>query len=77
MEGPHVSREFNVLALVKGGERYVFVYDDDSGLALMDALRDLAADPELSFTWFDAAVLGERVREQALTVPTRTCRSRV
>jgi hypothetical protein len=24
------AREFNVLALIKGSERYVFVYDDDS-----------------------------------------------
>ena len=24
------SRDINVIALVKGGERYVFLYDDDS-----------------------------------------------
>ncbi len=69
--------EFNVLALVKGAERYIFVYDDDSGKALVDALRDLAADPDLSFTWFDAAVLGERIREQAESMPAAAVRSRV
>jgi hypothetical protein len=53
-----------VLALVKGRERYIFVYDDTSGEALLDAFRDQAADPTLSFSWFDAAVLTERAREQ-------------
>jgi hypothetical protein len=62
-----VRREVNVLALVKGAERYVFVYDDASRSALIDALRDHAADPALNFSWFDAAVLTEKAREQAGT----------
>jgi hypothetical protein len=64
-----VRREFNVLALIKGGERYIFVYDDDSRQPLIDAFRDQAADPCLSFTWFDAAVLTEKAKEQARATP--------
>jgi hypothetical protein len=64
-----VSREFNVLALIKGNESYVFVYDDDSRQPLIDALRDQAADPGLSFSWFDAAVLTEKARQQASAGP--------
>ena len=60
-----MRREYNVLALIKGNERYVFVYDDEAHEPLIDALRDHAADPHLSFTWFDAAVLTEKAREQA------------
>lgn len=60
-----MSREFNILALVKGEERYVFIYDDTSRAALLDAFRDQAADPNLSFSWFDAAVLTEKAKEQA------------
>jgi hypothetical protein len=60
-----VRREFNVLALIKGNERYVFVYDDRSRQALIDNFRDLAADPDTSFNWFDAAVLTDRARDQA------------
>jgi hypothetical protein len=60
-----VPREFNVLALVKGKERYIYVYDDTSCPALVDTFRDQAADPTLSFSWFDAAVLTARAREQA------------
>ena len=61
-----MRRQFNVLALVKGDERYVFVYDDESHQPLIDALRDQAADPRLSFTWFDAAILSEKAKEQTL-----------
>ena len=60
-----MGREFNVLALIKGSERYIFVYDDASQQSLIDAFRDQAADPRLSLTWFDAAVLTDKAREQA------------
>src|SRR6516225_4203954 len=48
--GRDMRREYNVLALIKGNERYVFVYDDETHEALIDVLRDSAADPLLSFT---------------------------
>jgi hypothetical protein len=60
-----VRREFNILALVKGEERYVYVYDDESRAALINAVRDQAADPELNLSWFDAAVLVHKLREQS------------
>ena len=52
----------NVLALVKDSERYVFLYDDDSYASLLETLGHYAADEDLSFTWYDAAVLSQRVR---------------
>ena len=57
--------EFNVLALVKGDHRYIFVYDDVSRQQLIEAIRDQAADPNLSLTWFDAMVLTKKAQEQA------------
>lgn len=51
------------LALVKGGERYVLVY---RGALWREALRTLgrwAGDPAVSFTWYDAAVLSQKIRE--------------
>jgi hypothetical protein len=59
-----VPREVNVLALLKGGERYVYVYDDASQNALLDAFRDHAAHPRLSLTWFDVVVLTEKAKAQ-------------
>ena len=60
-----MHRELNVLALIKGDERYVFVYDDESRQPLIDSFRDQAADPSLAFSWFDAAVMTDKAREQA------------
>jgi hypothetical protein len=65
VKGGRVQRELNILALIKGGERYVFVYDDESRDALVNVLRDQAADPRLTFSWFDASVLTHKVRAQA------------
>jgi hypothetical protein len=72
-----VRRELNVLALIKGNERYVFIYDDESRQLLIDSLRDDAANPALSFSWFDAAVLTEKAREQARTQPKTPSRPRL
>lgn len=57
-----MSSSVNVLALVKDGERFVFLYDESSIAALLQTLGRYAADPELSFSWYDAAVLSQKVR---------------
>jgi hypothetical protein len=56
------SRDINVIALVKGGERYVFLFDDDSREETLRTLARYAANPDLSFSWYDAAMLGQKVR---------------
>lgn len=61
--GP-AEEEFNVLALIKGEERYIFVYDDVSRPELIATFRDQAADPNLALSWFDAVVLTDKAREQ-------------
>jgi hypothetical protein len=66
-----VNRELNVLALFKGTERFIFVYDDDSREAVIDDIRNQAADPAVAINWFDAAVLTDRVRNQEAE-PTET-----
>jgi hypothetical protein len=58
-----VSDDINVLALVKGAERYVFLYDDASRAETLRALGRYASNPDLSFTWYDAAVLSQRIRQ--------------
>ena len=63
--------DLNVLALIKGEERFIFVYDDDSRGHVIDAVRDKAADPTVSLNWFDAAVLTERARQQACPADER------
>jgi hypothetical protein len=60
-----MSQDINVLALVKGAERYVFLYDDASRAEALRTLGRYASNPELSFTWYDAAVLSQKIRQEA------------
>ena len=62
MLGPNEDDGVNVLAMVKDGQRYVFLYDDTSGPRLLETFGRYAADPELDFSWYDAAVMSQRVR---------------
>jgi hypothetical protein len=68
-----VSQDINVLALVKGGERYIFLYDDSSRSEALRVLGRYASNPELSFSWYDAAVLSQKIRQSAQLAgsPTR------
>lgn len=59
------SQDINVLALVKGAERYVFLYDDASRAETLRVLGRYASNPDLSFTWYDAAVLSQKIRQEA------------
>ena len=45
-----MTRELNVLALFKGEERFIFVYDDESRDVLIDDIRHKAADPPCQST---------------------------
>lgn len=58
-----MNQDINVLALVKGEERYVFLYDDASRAETLRVLGRYASNPDLSFTWYDAAVLSQKVRQ--------------
>ena len=57
-----MSRAVNVLALVRDGQRYILLYDDSSVQQVLSQLAEFAVDPELDFTWHDAATLSQRVR---------------
>jgi len=59
------SDDINVLALVKGEERYVFLYDDERKSEALRTLGRFANNEELSFSWYDAAVLSQRIRQSA------------
>ena len=67
-EASIVSQDINVLALVKGQERYIFLFDDANRAEALRTLGRYASNPELSFTWYDAAVLSQKIRQ---TVPVR------
>ena len=64
MEKTTVDQEINVLALVKGTERFVFLFDDESRSETLTMLARYASNSDLSFTWYDAAVLSQKIRQE-------------
>jgi len=62
---PSGNNEINVLALVKGEERYVFLFKDEFKAEILRTLGRFASSPDLSFTWYDAAVLSQKVRQDS------------
>ena len=57
------SDSVHAVALVRGEEHYFFVFDPKRRTELLRLLGSYAADPALSFTWYDAAVLSQKIRE--------------
>ena len=58
-----MTQDINVLALVKGEERYIFLFDDERKSEALRQLGRYASNPDLSFTWYDAAVLSQKIRQ--------------
>ena len=58
------SRDVNILVLCKDGERYIFAYHDEHRQEIRRTFGRFASNEELSFTWYDAAVLSQKVRKQ-------------
>ena len=61
-----VAKDIKVIALVKGVEQYVFIYDENNRAETLRLLGRYASNPELSFTWYDAAVLSQKIRQESL-----------
>ena len=55
------ATRMEVLALVRGGEKYVFMYRLGQETELLRTFGRYASDQELSFTWYDAAKLSGQV----------------
>jgi len=58
--------DMECLALVKkrNDERYIILYEIEQADEACCTLGRWAANPELSFTWYDAAVLSQRIRNR-------------
>ena len=64
-----MSQDINVVALVKGEERYIFLFNDEKKAETLRTLGRYASDSNLSFSWYDAAVLSQKVRNTSKTNP--------
>ena len=53
-----------VTALIKGPDRYVLLYTAATRAEALRTLGRWASEPELDFTWYDAVMLSQRIREE-------------
>ena len=60
------DKDIKVIALIKGLEQYVFIYSESNRSEILRLLGRYASNPELSFTWYDAAVLSQKIRQEGL-----------
>jgi len=54
-------RDVKTLSLVKGREHFCFRYEVGQEAKVLDALVDMVHRRELSFDWFDAAVVSHQL----------------
>ena len=71
-----MEKDVNVLAMVKGEERYIFLFNDDNRAETLRTLGRYASNPDLSFTWYDAAVLSQKIRQASPAKPKSTSSGR-
>jgi hypothetical protein len=53
------------ICLCKGVERYIILFDRATCHEALRTLGRWASNPELRFSWYDAAVLCKRIRDYA------------
>ncbi len=54
----------SILALVRGNDRYIVLYDADNKAEALKQLGRWACDKELSFDWMDAARLSQQLHKE-------------
>jgi hypothetical protein len=67
-----MSNEVSVVAVARGNDQYIFVFDDRTRTDALRMLGRFAADPELSFSWYDAAILSQKIRNMPM-IGDRPC----
>lgn len=63
-----------VMGIVKGCERYVLTYAPDQANGALRTIGKWAANPELSFTWYDAAVVTKEIVTKEIQQHIRAAR---
>jgi len=54
--------DVHIQILAKGSERYIFIFTEEYRGETLRTLGRFASNPELSFDWYSAAVLSQRIR---------------
>lgn len=52
----------NAICLTRGEHHWLFLFDDANRAATLQAAARMATNPQLTFTWQDAAELSAKIR---------------
>ena len=55
--------DLNILVLVRGAERYIWTYHDRHIPQVVSSAGRMAVNPDLSFSWMNAAEICSRLRQ--------------
>jgi len=58
-----MGQPINVIMLVRGKQHFIFLFDNKNRHGVLRQLAQFAADPEIQFSWRDAAMIGLKCRE--------------
>jgi hypothetical protein len=58
------TRVFHVLGGEKQGETYLFIFPPERANDAIRAVGRMASNPELSLTWYDAAIIAQAINER-------------
>lgn len=59
-----MTKDINIVAIVKdSGERVIILFDDSNQAEALRTVGRWASDPGLSFTWYDAAKVAQKIRK--------------
>lgn len=61
---PKDETDLLYIEMQKNGERYMILYEAGTISAALSQLGRWAANHELSFSWYDAAVMSQKIRQQ-------------
>jgi len=53
--------EIIVVALIKGEERFVFLFPEENRSEAIRAVGTMATNEDINFSWYDAAVLSQKI----------------
>lgn len=58
-----MNQPMNVIVLAKeNGQKFVFIFDEASVDDMLRTLAEYATNPEIDFSWYDAAMLSQKAR---------------
>lgn len=58
----HLNTDITFIVLPRGNERYVVIFDDKHRAETLRVIGRWAANPELGFTWYNAAIMSQQIR---------------